>query len=68
METTRRIAVKALSWQAAGLASMSVLGYLLTGSWEIAGSFALSASALGLVSYMVHEKIWSGVAWGRRSR
>jgi len=65
METTRRTAVKAVTWQAMGLVAMSVLGFLYTGSWQSAGEFALGSAALGLVNFMIHEKLWARIAWGR---
>ncbi len=65
METTNRIAAKALTWQATGLLVMSGLGYLLTGSWQSAGSFAIGSAVLGLGMFMVHEKLWARIAWGR---
>lgn len=64
METMRRAALKAVTWQVTGLVTMSLLGYLMTGSWTSAGGFALGSAAIGFVMYMLHEKLWSRVRWG----
>lgn len=67
METTTRMVVKALSWQLLGLIVMAAIGYILTGSLQTAGSFALLTSAIGLVTFVLHEKLWARIPWGRRS-
>lgn len=65
MESTRRTLLKAATWQLTGLASMAVLGYAITGSLEAAGGLALTSMALSTVCYVLHEKLWARVAWGR---
>jgi uncharacterized membrane protein len=55
-----------MTWQATGLVTMTVLGAATTGSWRFASGFALISAAIGLVMYVVHEKVWARVAWGRR--
>lgn len=64
METTVRTICKAVSWQTSGLIVMSVLGYLMTGSLQTAGSFAVLTAAIGLVAFFIHERIWARVRWG----
>ena len=66
METTRRAALKAITWQAMGLVVMSLLGYLVMGSMAVASGFAVLSAAVGLVTYVIHEKIWSAIRWGLR--
>ena len=64
MERSSRLWAKAITWQASGIATMTLLAYLLGGSLQLAGQFALTSSAVGLVAYFVHEKIWARVKWG----
>lgn len=64
METTKRTIAKALSWQAIGLSAMSVIGYAHTGSVTSALSIAGTSTVLGLISYVIHEKLWQRVSWG----
>lgn len=65
METTRRTIAKAVSWQLLGLVVMGALGYAVTGSLSEGGLVAVLGAASGMALYVVHEKIWSRVAWGR---
>lgn len=66
MESTRRIIAKAATWQATGLVAMTALGYLVSGSLEAAGQFAVGSCAFGFATFFVHEKIWGRIRWGRQ--
>ncbi|WP_424928401.1 DUF2061 domain-containing protein [Amaricoccus tamworthensis] len=66
VETTRRQVAKAVSWQALGLFSMTLIGWLLTGSFNVAGSFAVISALVGLVAFVLHERFWAGIRWGLR--
>lgn len=66
METRARTLVKALLWNAIGLLMMSIVGLALTGSAAIGGIMAAVNTAIGLVSYVVYERVWSRINWGRR--
>lgn len=65
MESKLRMIIKAVTWQVAGLVSMTVIGYLFTGSIAASGGIALAGAATGFVSYVIHEMAWSKVSWGR---
>ena len=65
METTRRSIAKALSWQGIGLLLMTGIGYVFTGSIGQGGMLAIVSSAIGLLSYVLHERLWARVRWGR---
>ncbi|MEX6505384.1 DUF2061 domain-containing protein [Jiella sp. M17.18] len=64
METRTRSLAKAVSWQILGFLVMSVLGYLFTGSMSSGGALAATATALGFVSYLLHERVWARISWG----
>ncbi|MEF2074120.1 DUF2061 domain-containing protein [Consotaella aegiceratis] len=64
METRARSLAKAVSWQLLGLLSMSVLGYLFTGSLTSGGALAAVSCLLGFCTYLVHERLWAGIQWG----
>lgn len=66
METRARTLVKALLWNAIGLLMMSIVGLALAGSAAIGGIMAAVNTAIGLVSYVVYERVWSRINWGRR--
>lgn len=65
METARRSLVKAVLWTVLGIVMMSLVGLLFTGSVALGGTMALVNSALGLASYLVYERIWARIPWGR---
>ena len=67
VETTRRTMAKALSWQASGLVVMTAVTYAVTGSVAEGGMVAAAGSAAGMVSYVIHERIWARIAWGRQA-
>lgn len=65
METRRRSLVKALLWNFMGLAIMTLVGLIATGSVTVGGELALVNTAIGLTLYVIYERIWAGIAWGR---
>ena len=65
MESRRRTLVKAVIWNVIGLATMSLVGYGATGSFAVGGSIALVNTLLGLVCYLIYERVWTRIRWGR---
>lgn len=65
METRRRSVVKAIIWNAMGLAVMTVVGLVATGSAAVGGALAVVNTAIGLTLYVIYERIWAGISWGR---
>jgi len=66
METHRRSLAKAVTWQLTGLISMALIGYAFTGSLSAGGMLALVTTAIGFVCYLIHERVWARIGWGRR--
>lgn len=65
METRTRSLVKALIWNVIGLVSMALVGFLATGSAAVGGAMALINTFIGFVLYLLYERLWSRVRWGR---
>lgn len=65
MDMQKGTFVKALVWNCIGLATMGVVGFIATGSFRLGGGMALANAALGLTMYVVYERIWDRVSWGR---
>ncbi len=65
MDTTVRTLAKTVTWQTSGLIVMMAITYIVTGSLVDGGIVALVSAATGTCSYMVHERLWSRVRWGR---
>ncbi len=57
--------MKALVWNAMGLAMMTLVGLIATGSAALGGMVALVNTAIGLTLYVIYERVWAGISWGR---
>lgn len=65
MDSRTRTWVKALLWNAIGLVVMSLVGFVMTGSVAVGGTMAVINTGVGLCAYVIYERIWSRVQWGR---
>ena len=65
MDTRRRTAVKAAIWTALGFVMMTLTGLVATGSAATGGGLAAVNTALGALCYVIYERVWSGIGWGR---
>jgi uncharacterized membrane protein len=63
-ESLSRTVIKSFLWQLLGLFSMSLVGYLTTGSWLQGGKIALISVAIGIFTYFIYERIWTRIQWG----
>lgn len=57
--------MKALVWNAMGLVMMTLVGLIATGSAALGGMVALVNTAIGLTMYVIYERVWAGISWGR---
>lgn len=64
MDTGRRTITKALIWNVIGLIVMAIVGYIATGSLAKGGGIAAVNTIIGLVTYIVYERVWSRIDWG----
>lgn len=67
MESTARSIVKAGLWTALGFVVMTGVGFAMTGSLGIGGVMALLNSLIGMVTYVIYERVWARIDWGRRA-
>lgn len=65
MDRPIRTLAKSLSWQGIGLISMTAIGFMFTGSVMQGGGIALFSAGLSLIVYVLHERAWARVRWGR---
>ncbi|WP_170413908.1 DUF2061 domain-containing protein [Ruegeria atlantica] len=65
METRRRSVVKAVVWNAMGLVMMTLVGLVATGSAAVGGTLAIVNTGIGLTMYVIYERVWAGITWGR---
>ena len=62
----RRSLAKAISWQICGIVSTTVLAGLFMDDVRLAGGFALLSAFQGLVFYVLHERLWDRLSFGRK--
>ena len=65
MDTRRRSVTKAVIWNLIGLAMMALVGLVATGSMALGGKMAVINASLGLSMYVIYERIWANIRWGR---
>jgi uncharacterized membrane protein len=66
MDSKVRLLTKSVTWQFAGLITMTLIGFLFTGSVAAGGGIAIVGALTGFVCYFVHELAWSKITWGLR--
>ena len=64
MEGHFRSILKAATWRAGGLAVTFVVAWMVTRKAAVAASIGLADTALKLVAYYVHERIWLKIRFG----
>lgn len=65
MDTRRRTLVKAVVWQLLGFATMTLTGWIFTGSATQGGAIAVTGTFCGFVTYVIYERVWSRIRWGQ---
>lgn len=65
METGARTLLKSVVWTLIGLVSMALVGLAFSGSAALGGGMALVNAALGFASYLLYERVWARIGWGR---
>jgi uncharacterized membrane protein len=67
MEKSKRTLTKAITWQALGFAMMTVVNYFYMGSLYQGLGLSALLTGIGLVTYVLHERMWARVKWGLSS-
>jgi uncharacterized membrane protein len=65
MDSAKRSILKAIIWQFTGIFTMGLVGYFMTGSIAQGLALALANTAVGVVMYVLYERLWARVRWGR---
>ena len=65
MDTAKRTLLKAVIWQITGILTMGLVGVIMTGSISQGLGLALVNTAVGTVTYILYERCWARVCWGR---
>ncbi|MDD1653914.1 MAG: DUF2061 domain-containing protein [Methanomicrobiales archaeon] len=67
LEYRIRSLTKAVTYRIIILVLDFVAVYLLTGRYEVAFGFMIVSNVYTSIAYYFHERIWSGIAWGRKA-
>ncbi|WP_309568052.1 DUF2061 domain-containing protein [Psychromarinibacter sediminicola] len=57
--------MKAVLWAVWGWVAMAAVGLAFTGSMLAGGGMAAVNTCVGLLCYVVYERIWANIGWGR---
>ena len=61
----KRSIVKAITYRGVIVCLDFVVLYVLTGKISTATGFVVISNIYTTIGYFVHERVWSGIAWGR---
>ena len=64
-ESRIRSLTKAITYRVIILVLDFTAVYLLTGRYEVALGFMIVSNVYTSIAYYFHERIWSGISWGR---
>jgi uncharacterized membrane protein len=65
VETKRRSFAKAISWRLLAVVITSSVAYALTGKLEFALEIGAIDTAIKLVIYFAHERLWQRIPYGK---
>jgi adenylylsulfate kinase len=64
--TRKRSVVKAVTYRVVIIILDFTTIYIITGKVNVAFGFMLISNLYTTVAYYLHERIWSGIQWGRK--
>lgn len=64
MENNTRTLTKAITWQAIGFVMMAIVNYFYMGNFSQGLGLSALLTLIGLVSYYLHERLWTYINWG----
>lgn len=65
-DTHKRSLLKALTWRLTGSGSTFLISWLITGNLWVAGSILGIHFFTNTILYVVHERVWNNVKWGKK--
>jgi uncharacterized membrane protein len=67
LETRRRSVAKAISWRIFAAIITTCVALAMTGQLEFAAKIGLIDTAVKLLIYFLHERVWNKIDYGRVS-
>ena len=65
-DTRRRSLVKAITWRLIGAFVLAIVTRSITGSWREAEIITATYTAIAVVLFYAHERVWQRIRWGKR--
>lgn len=67
IDTSTRTLAKTISWRVIATITTYAVSYFISGDTLVASSIAGSQILINTTLYMIHERIWNKVSWGKRA-
>ena len=61
----KRSVLKAITWRILGVCFTIMFLLLATGSWNISLSIGVLDGITKTIAYIIHERIWNKIKWGK---
>lgn len=66
-ERWRRTLAKGATWFAIRFTMLVGLTYMMTGDIVMAGTLSIGFYSAGIIAYVLHERGWNKIKWGRKN-
>jgi uncharacterized membrane protein len=66
MDTMKRSVAKAVSWRALSVCFTVLISWLIVGSLAVAAAIGVVDTAVKLIAYLIHERVWDRIKYGRK--
>lgn len=64
-ELVSRTLLKAVTWRILGTFDTIFISFFITGQWQLAFSIGLVEWISKMILYILHERIWNQISWGK---
>ena len=66
LESKSRSLTKTITWRVTGSGATFLIAFLISGTWQLAGTIAIIQLVANTVLYYVHERFWARIKWGKQ--
>jgi uncharacterized membrane protein len=66
MISKKRSLAKSITWRLVAIVVTFLVGYVMTGSLELAASLSVVSNLINFILYYLHERVWLTIRWGKR--
>lgn len=65
MDSPGRSLAKTISWRITGSGATFTIGYIISGSFGLASTIAVTQLIANTILYFIHERLWNKIRWGQ---